>query len=305
MAVIGEDPFTVGGFQSRWTRDKFSFARDTRVLVDPDGQVAGYVEVDDLEDPPVIVGMRLAVREDSREHCSPLMEWAEDRAALAVSRAPEGTRVLLEMGCSSEDPFLKPLLEGRGYEIIRNFYRMTIDFDGRPAEPSWPAGIEVRPFDQDTEMRKLVKAYKASFQDHWGFVDMPDEALMQMVQHQMQYIPYYDPEVWFVALDGDAFAGICLLFWQSGSRKDTGEVGVLGVLRDHRKRGLGLALLQHAFLTFYDAGLSRATLGVDATSLTGATRLYEKAGMFIERQTNVYALTLREGVDIMITELEE
>ena len=31
------------------------------------------------------------------------------------------------------------------------------------------------------------------------------------------------------------------------------------------------------------------------SNLTGATRLYEKAGMFVLHQSNVYELTLRPG----------
>ena len=304
LAVIGERPYSAESFHSRWDREKFDFETDARVLVDPTGGVAGYMEVDDLEDPPLVVGIRFGVRADSWDHAGLLFDWAEERARKAVSRAPDGARVLLESGCSSRDDILNALFQARGYELIRNFYRMTIEFNGRPEAPVWPEGIEVRALDPETELMKTVQAYKASFKDHWGFIDMPDEAFMEVVQHQMQYIPYFDPKIWFAAVDGDHFAGICLCFWQSGNRKDTGEVGVLGVRRAYRKRGLGLALLRHALVTFYDAGLPRATLGVDADSLTGATRLYEKAGMSIERQTNVYALTLREGVDMMTTGLE-
>ena len=49
--------------------------------------------------------------------------------------------------------------------------------------------------------------------------------------------------------------------------------------------GLGEALLLHSFAEFRRRGYSRATLGVDATSPTGATRLYERAGMRVYRDT--------------------
>ena len=48
-----------------------------------------------------------------------------------------------------------------------------------------------------------------------------------------------------------------------------------------RQRGLGLALLRHAFGEFYRRGQPRVGLGVDAQNPTGATRLYERAGMHI------------------------
>jgi ribosomal protein S18 acetylase RimI-like enzyme len=51
------------------------------------------------------------------------------------------------------------------------------------------------------------------------------------------------------------------------------------------RQGLGEALLLHSFLAFRERGLTRATLGVDASSPTGATRLYERAGMSVYRDT--------------------
>jgi hypothetical protein len=44
---------------------------------------------------------------------------------------------------------------------------------------------------------------------------------------------------------------------------------------------------------------------VDASSLTGATRLYEKAGMRVVRRYDSYQLILREGVDLSTQTLAE
>ena len=82
-----------------------------------------------------------------------------------------------------------------------------------------------------------------------------------------------------------------------------GYVNVLGVRRPWRKKGLGLALLQHSFGEFYQRGCKRAGLGVDADSLTGATRLYERGGMHVDRQFCLYKKVLREGEDITKTAL--
>jgi GNAT superfamily N-acetyltransferase len=46
-----------------------------------------------------------------------------------------------------------------------------------------------------------------------------------------------------------------------------------------RRRGIALALLRTAFAEFHRRGIPRAELGVDAENPTGATRLYERAGM--------------------------
>ena len=44
----------------------------------------------------------------------------------------------------------------------------------------------------------------------------------------------------------------------------------------------------HTFRAFYDRGVKRVTLGVDAASPTGATHLYERVGMHIEQEQVVF-----------------
>jgi hypothetical protein len=63
--------------------------------------------------------------------------------------------------------------------------------------------------------------------------------------------------------------------------------------------------VRSAFGDFYDAGRRRVSLGVDAQSLTGATRLYERAGMHPERRHVFYEKVLRDGVDLATRVLAE
>jgi mycothiol synthase len=44
---------------------------------------------------------------------------------------------------------------------------------------------------------------------------------------------------------------------------------------------------------------------VDAQSLTGATRLYEKAGMYVQRQYATYEKELRPGEDLSTQSVED
>jgi hypothetical protein len=44
---------------------------------------------------------------------------------------------------------------------------------------------------------------------------------------------------------------------------------------------------------------------VDASSLTGAVRLYERAGMHVARQYDRYEKELRSGKELMTTELSD
>ena len=67
-----------------------------------------------------------------------------------------------------------------------------------------------------------------------------------------------------------------------------GWVASIGVLEPYRRRGLGMALLQHCFSELYRCGCRKISLGVDAQNPTGATRLYERAGMHQVFEAVVY-----------------
>jgi ribosomal protein S18 acetylase RimI-like enzyme len=106
-------------------------------------------------------------------------------------------------------------------------------------------------------------------------------------------------------MDGDQIAGInlCRSHWIDDP--DTGWVGTLGVRRPWRKRGIGLALLRHAFNEFYRRGKRKVGLGVDAQNLTGALRLYEGAGMHVHQASDLYEKELRPGREISVESLAE
>ena len=73
---------------------------------------------------------------------------------------------------------------------------------------------------------------------------------------------------------------------------------VVGVRRPWRGRGLGLALLRHAFGEFFRRGIGRVELSVDAESLTGAPRLYHRAGMRVLQTYILHEKELRPGNDL-------
>lgn len=67
------------------------------------------------------------------------------------------------------------------------------------------------------------------------------------------------------------------------------------VRRAWRRRGIALALLRHSFAALYQAGKRKVSLEVDAENHTGATRLYEKAGMHVDRRQETFEKELRPG----------
>jgi mycothiol synthase len=74
----------------------------------------------------------------------------------------------------------------------------------------------------------------------------------------------------------------------------------VGVRRPWRKRGLGLALLRHAFTEYHRRGVPRVGLSVDAESITGAPRLYGRAGMRVRESYIIHLKELRPGIDLSV-----
>ncbi len=76
-----------------------------------------------------------------------------------------------------------------------------------------------------------------------------------------------------------------------------GWVRTLAVRRNWRRKGVGLLLLQTVFRKFFHIGMNKVGLSVDAENLTGATRLYEKAGMHVAHQYILFEKVIRSGRD--------
>ncbi|MNY35666.1 TDP-fucosamine acetyltransferase [compost metagenome] len=95
---------------------------------------------------------------------------------------------------------------------------------------------------------------------------------------------YYDRSLWFQAYEGEELVGFII----TKNFKDHAFVDLLGVRRAWRKSGIALALLQSVYRACFDQGIHHVQLSVDASSLTGANRLYERAGMTASFQMGLY-----------------
>lgn len=99
----------------------------------------------------------------------------------------------------------------------------------------------------------------------------------------------FDPELWFVAWEGGEVAGALLGY----DEPEMGYVDELGVRPEWRGGGIATALLRRAFAAFREHGQRKVVLGVESTNPTGATLLYERAGMTVKRRVDYFEKELR------------
>ncbi|MCX6067676.1 MAG: GNAT family N-acetyltransferase [Chloroflexi bacterium] len=283
-----------------WLNDGFNPETDIRAVFAPDGALVGLVECWMIDKPPVHPWNRVYVHPDHMENhvWEHLLTWAENRSRAALELVEPGLRVSAHTGTEHHNPASIRIIKNLGWTPLRSFYRMEIDLDSAPEVPALPAGLTIRPYDPVSETEAVYHCLIDSFRDHFDFVEPPFEHGFKEFRHNLIDMPGYDPRFWFVAVDGNEIAGICLCRPVDEEDAESGWVSELGMRRAWRKQGLGFALLQHAFAAFRARGQKRAGLGVDAESLTGALRLYERAGMHIARQFDKFEKELRPGKEI-------
>ncbi len=298
IAEFGIAYNTVEGTRSDWGWPGFSLANDAWVVISPEGHMVGYAAVRVWGQVQMYADIAIHPEQRGRSIDSHLLERAEARARERVSEAPDGARVTLRKFVSSVNPAGQHLLEQADYAPVQYDWIMEIDLTEAPPAPQWPAGITVRTFVPGQDDRAVHDAQEEAFQDHRGHIAITFEQWYQ----RMQARENFDPSLWFLAMDGAEIAGesLCYFYADHG-----GEVDELAVRRPWRRRGLGMALLLHSFGEFYRRGIHKIALGVDAQSLTGATRLYERAGMRVVRQYTRYEKELRPGVELSTQTLAE
>jgi ribosomal protein S18 acetylase RimI-like enzyme len=241
---------------------------NVRVL-EVDGSVAGYGDVWP-EDDNVMLDVA------APGHWDVFFDWAEERARAAG--VPQ-VRAYFAAGHA-----LERVVQARGYRYWRSSYTMQIELHERP-----PAVLlETRAY-RDEDGERLRALLNDAFSQDPTWSEITESSFREFYLRARGF----DPELWFLVWDGDDLVASALTFPERFGDTGLGWVSNLAVRSSHRRRGLGEALLRHAFRALYDRGLRRVGLGVDTENVTGALRLYERAGMRPILQNDNWVLDLR------------
>jgi len=264
---IGEPEATEEDVRKQWT--ELDLDKDAWLL-ELDGDLAGYADLHtgahtfaDGYVHPRHVGRGVGTR---------IIELTEGEALARKLNT-------IQNAVLAADEHATALLESRDYSPIRHFYRMAIELDAPPPTPEWPPGLQVEPLDYDKDAAAFHATLDEAFAEEFGHE--PERGIDWRARRERRG---FDPELWFVVKDKDEAAAALLCDVRFGG----GWIASIGVLEPWRRRGLGYALLLHGFNELYRRGEHRIALGVDAENPTGATRLYERAGMHKTFEAVVY-----------------
>ena len=285
---------TVEEMKHEWESPGFNIETDVIVAMTADGRIVGYEEFYNAHE-------HAKLRTDGCVHPqfkglgigTALMRAVGERAGKEVELAEPDVRVYIHSTMDARDKDGRNIHEGEGYSPIRYHWRMQADLKSQPAEAVLPDGIELRPFVKEEHAYLVWQATSEAFSDHWEHHEMPFD---EWVEYRLES-SNFDPSLWMIAWDvrSAEIAGASLNRYRMG----IGWIGSLGVRRPWRKMGLGYALLTHSFGLFYKRDTKTIGLGVDAQNPTGATRLYQKAGMYAASEFVTYEKELRPGRKLM------
>jgi mycothiol synthase len=216
---------------------------------------------------------------------SHLLDLVEARARDHPALAPPDGEIFLRPGVIGPDAPAHRLVESRGYRPVRHFWRMDAPLTDELPRPEPPEGVTLRPFALGVDDRAVHSAHQEAFADHWGFVPRGFEEWARHRLHESAF----DPSLWFVAEGAGDIVGVL----QGVDDEGAAWVGMLGVRPAWQKRGIGEALLRHAFIEFRGRGYKRVGLAVDSDNESRASSLYERVGMTVTRQFDFYEKRLR------------
>jgi ribosomal protein S18 acetylase RimI-like enzyme len=255
-----------------WNQQGFDLSTDAWVAEGAHGGMNGYAYVgDQMHNGEIEADFWIHPQADDPSLRNRLFGLIEHRAREIAAASAYGDTAALEICTLAADRPKLDLLAQHGFAPRRTVYRMRVDLPDDPAQTPVPTGLEIRPFREGVDERVVYDTMNDAFEDHIHHSSESFEAWRtRLLGH-----PDFDADLWLLAWDGDEVAGALIAY-------DHGELGWvkgLGVRRAWRCRGLGTAMLTHAFAAFVRRGQQRVELGVDAEGENRPLDVYETLGM--------------------------
>lgn len=282
LAAVGEVDFTPDEVREALTAPGTDLTRDCWVALDETGTIVGWAYPHNANRGDRDFIEVYVWPERGLPAQRPLLEMMMSRVAERAVEFGHEVYTVRAGAVPAEKAYIEALADA-GFVFNRRHARMRISLDGvSPTPPEPPAGVTiraVRPGDE-AEMRRFHAVIQEAFRD-------TDHASVDYDTWRRE-VDAESTKTWnewlLAEVEGQAAGSL-----QSADGEDAeGWVKRLAVSRQYRQRGIGEALLRHAFAVYAGNGRTRAGLGVDMANPTRAVRLYRAVGMSPLYQADIF-----------------
>jgi ribosomal protein S18 acetylase RimI-like enzyme len=259
----------------RFDWDRIDLARDAWLVATPTGDLVGY-------------GAVICWRKELEYVVVVDPSWAGrglDQSILARCEArgrgvaqARGEKMVAKCYVSHASQRMHEVLRTAGFRLVKYHFQMRVRLNDPPPAPIWPAGVTVRSAVPEQDGRAIHQLIERAFARPGRTATTFEEWQDFMMRGNI-----LDSDLWFLAIAGERIVGACLCF----AYPTEGWVRQLAVVESWRRKGIGTALLRHAFGVFHKRGYDRAGLAVESEN-PGAYAFYQHVGMQPVRQHDEY-----------------
>jgi len=198
---------------------------------------------------------------------SRMLAWAEGRIREIAAGHPHDGKAMFGANASSTEREATALLREAGYTAAFSVLEMGLDFPCAITDAPLPASLDLRLY-APAHSRPLWDAIQAVYASTRRTHSPTEEDYQRWARD-----PAHQPELWFVAWNGERIAGqvLCAI---TGRRAEIVEVGVSDAWR---RRGVASALLTHALQVLQTRGVGTVRLHT-LNENTSAQALYTRLG---------------------------
>ncbi len=169
-------------------------------------------------------------------------------------------------------------LQTKSYNYHRTYWRMKIEHQESQPQPNFPEGYEVSQYvDSEEALREVHNVQTTAFADYYDFNPTSWESWQQWFAE-----PLNDSSKWRLVRHSGELVGYIMGNKRFEAEK-FGYVASIGVLREHRGKGIARALLLDMFIRDKQRGMIGTILHGDSSNPTGAMKLYASVGMETDR----------------------
>jgi mycothiol synthase len=268
-----------------------SFSTDGMFIAEWNGETAGMVS---------------AYVDKQREELKGFIQWLAvlpkfRRKGIARKLLEKALKSLRDRGMGVAETWAQSdrkacvhIYESFGFKRVRimSMMKRSLDEPFSSTGENKEARIKKIQVQDEREVELLNKLDNEAFKEHFNF----RPRTIEETKYTLFDNPWFQRQEWFFAILDNQPMGYAGAGVDEGLNREKslkwGWILDIGVLKPHRRKGIGTCLMLHALKLLKNTEMDDAALYVDDMNPTGAIKLYEKLGFKILTKNTVYQLKL-------------